>query len=258
MADEKLTKTTGALLVAVREHVEQLIGGKHVDAGQLRLTVAARQEQAKQLVGAGSSLRDVAKKLGVGKSQVKRDVSPKGTMSSPKGTPKKEPPNPSTDPDEERKQQRWAATVNLIDGGRLSAVRVSLAIVKVGDWEGPKFDTCAAAARVARDFETCRRRQILSRGVYPSCHQRKSSGAELLKPSVDFFETRYNLIEQPLRRSRIAKLCGFHEVRLSNYKRTQGALEKVHAHRRIVDESLDRWVRLYRLDKLVLENTAPK
>jgi hypothetical protein len=37
-------------------------------------------------VGAGLSLRDTAKKLGVGRSQVKRDVSPKGTNASPKGT----------------------------------------------------------------------------------------------------------------------------------------------------------------------------
>lgn len=41
VSDDKLTKTTGALLVAVGNHVEQLVGGKHVDAGQLRLTVAA-------------------------------------------------------------------------------------------------------------------------------------------------------------------------------------------------------------------------
>lgn len=35
-------------------------------------------------------------------------------------------------------------------------------LVESDDWHGPAFDTCAAAARVCRDFETCRRRQVLS------------------------------------------------------------------------------------------------
>jgi hypothetical protein len=74
VSDAQLTKTTGALLVAVRDHVEQLVGGKHVDATQLRLTVAARQVQAKALVGAGLSLRDAAKRLGVGKDTIQKEM----------------------------------------------------------------------------------------------------------------------------------------------------------------------------------------
>lgn len=35
------------------------------------------------------------------------------------------------------------------------------ALVESDDWEGPSFDTCAKAAKVARAFETCRRRQVL-------------------------------------------------------------------------------------------------
>jgi hypothetical protein len=105
MIDERLTKTTGALLVAMHAHVKQLVGGKHVDAGQLRLTVAARQAEAKKLVGAGLSLRETAKKLGVGKSTVQEDVSGKRTNTSENRTPKPKPsPSKPPDPEEERKQ----------------------------------------------------------------------------------------------------------------------------------------------------------
>jgi hypothetical protein len=38
----------------------------------------------------------------------------------------------------------------------------SLAIVEREDWDGPKFQTCANAASVARAFETSRRREVLS------------------------------------------------------------------------------------------------
>lgn len=117
MSDDKLTKTTGALLVAVRDHVEQLIGGNHIDATQLRHTIEARQTLNKQLVGGGMSLRDAGKITGVSQERVRRDVSPKVTTPSPKVTPKSKPSPPkSSAPEEEREQQRWAATRNLIDG----------------------------------------------------------------------------------------------------------------------------------------------
>jgi hypothetical protein len=74
MRDQALTKTTGALLVAVRNHVDQLVDGNHVDAGQLRLTISARQEQARELVAAGLSQREAAKELGVGKETIRRDL----------------------------------------------------------------------------------------------------------------------------------------------------------------------------------------
>lgn len=70
----------------VRDHVEQLVGGKHVDATQLRLTVAARQIQASALVGAGVSLRKAAKQLGVDKRTIGRDMgrnAPKSGAKSP-------------------------------------------------------------------------------------------------------------------------------------------------------------------------------
>lgn len=67
---------------------------------------AARQAEAKALVGAGLSLRDAAKKLGVGKTTLDRDVSPKETNASQKGTAKSQsspPKSPPSDPEEERK-----------------------------------------------------------------------------------------------------------------------------------------------------------
>jgi hypothetical protein len=120
MSDEKLTRTTGALLVAVRNHVEQLVGGKHVDASKLRLTVAEQQEQARALVGAGLTHREAAKALGVGKGTIQRAVDrigPKADQSGPSKTPEPKPTKPAADsPEAERKEQRWAATSNLIDG----------------------------------------------------------------------------------------------------------------------------------------------
>lgn len=104
LGDDKLTKTTGALLVAVRDHVEQLVGGKHVDAGRLRLTVAARQEQARGLIGAGLTHREAAKQLGMHHRTIQKDLAPKAPPMAPKA-----PTKPTSDPEEERKQQRWAA-----------------------------------------------------------------------------------------------------------------------------------------------------
>ena len=47
------------------------------------------------------------------------------------------------------------------------------ALVDREDWRGPAFDTCAAAARVSRDFAACRRRQVLS-----FAHHREAAGLE--------------------------------------------------------------------------------
>ena len=150
MSDDKFTKNFWAAV-----HALQGIGESGEQHGLLgpnegkRLTVETRAAINKQLVDSGMSLRDAGKVTGVGKSTVQEDVSGKRTKSSGKRTAKKngecdahsekfesdvpedefeaaaatnsvrdlltKPPR-SVDPEDERKQQRWAATSNLIDG----------------------------------------------------------------------------------------------------------------------------------------------
>ena len=57
---------------------------------QLRLTVAARRETAAKLIEAGMSQREAAKALGVGQTQIRRDLTPNGSQTSQKGSTKAE------------------------------------------------------------------------------------------------------------------------------------------------------------------------
>lgn len=70
-----LTKIAGRLIGDVRDLVDWGVGGGHIDEQQLRLTIEARREKAKELVDAGMSQRQAAKVLGIPKSTLHDDVS---------------------------------------------------------------------------------------------------------------------------------------------------------------------------------------
>jgi N6-adenosine-specific RNA methylase IME4 len=84
--DNAFTKIAGKLLTSVRDLVDWGIEGGHTTAEQLRLTVAARREMAAKLIEAGVSQRDAAKALGVGQSQIRRDLNPNGSEANQKGS----------------------------------------------------------------------------------------------------------------------------------------------------------------------------
>jgi hypothetical protein len=72
--NDKITKSLGDLLVAVRDHTDSLVTENIVKADALRLTIAARAEEAQRLVDSGMSQRGAAKVLGVDKRTIGRDL----------------------------------------------------------------------------------------------------------------------------------------------------------------------------------------
>jgi transposase len=85
---ERLARREAAILAnealaAVSAQVRHLIGEGLVDADQLRLTIEARRQKAKELVVGGMSTRDVAAALGTSQSTVMRDVNQNGSQSEP-------------------------------------------------------------------------------------------------------------------------------------------------------------------------------
>jgi len=90
MSDQKFTKIAGGLLVNIRDLVDWGIEGGHTSADQLRLTVAARRDQAAKLIEAGVSQRQAAKILGVKRTTLQRDVAHNGPGSDPKRATKAE------------------------------------------------------------------------------------------------------------------------------------------------------------------------
>lgn len=81
-SDEKFTKIAGGLLLNVRDLVDWGIDKGHTTADRLRLTVAARRDEAKKLIASGVSQRKAAKALRVSQSTVRDDVSRNGSKSS--------------------------------------------------------------------------------------------------------------------------------------------------------------------------------
>jgi N6-adenosine-specific RNA methylase IME4 len=75
MSDERFTKIAAGLLTKVRNLVDWGIEEGHTTPEQLRLTVEARREKAKELTDAGLSQRETAKALGVSQSTVRDDLS---------------------------------------------------------------------------------------------------------------------------------------------------------------------------------------
>jgi N6-adenosine-specific RNA methylase IME4 len=88
--DDQFTNIAGKLLTGVRDLVGWGIEGGHTTAEQLRWTIEARAEKAKQLIDAGISKRQAAKALGVSHQTVMRDTGPKSNKSGPKRTTKAE------------------------------------------------------------------------------------------------------------------------------------------------------------------------
>ncbi len=86
MSDKRFTAIAGNLLGDLRDLSLWGIEEGLTTMAELRLTIPARQEKAKELVASGLSLRQAAKALGVGKSTVDRDVSHDGTELVPERT----------------------------------------------------------------------------------------------------------------------------------------------------------------------------
>jgi N6-adenosine-specific RNA methylase IME4 len=87
---ERIEKSLGAVLVAVRTHCNALGDEGVIDPDRVRLTVAARVAEAPELVkpiaegGKGLSGRQAAKVLGVSHTQLQRDLAPKVPKSGTK------------------------------------------------------------------------------------------------------------------------------------------------------------------------------
>jgi N6-adenosine-specific RNA methylase IME4 len=78
---KEFSKIAGGLLSNVRDLVDWGVEGGHTTHEQLRLTIEARRDKAKELTDAGLSRRDAAKALGVSKDTIQRDVSQNDTES---------------------------------------------------------------------------------------------------------------------------------------------------------------------------------
>jgi predicted transcriptional regulator len=74
MPEKNLTTIFGNLLCDVKELGDWGIAEGHLDITKLRLTVAARKEEAKRLVDGGMSKREAAKQLGVSHAQINKDL----------------------------------------------------------------------------------------------------------------------------------------------------------------------------------------
>lgn len=81
-----LTKIAGRLIGDVRDLVDWGVEGGHIDEQQLRLTIQARRQKAKELTDAGMSQRQAAKALGVSHQTIMRDVDQDGPESGPERT----------------------------------------------------------------------------------------------------------------------------------------------------------------------------
>jgi hypothetical protein len=90
---KSFTTIASDLMVDVRDLVDWGIAGKHTDQKRLRLTVAARQQEAKKLIASGVSKRKVGKMLGVDKRTVGRDVGQNAPKSGAKRPIRKKKPN---------------------------------------------------------------------------------------------------------------------------------------------------------------------
>lgn len=93
MSDAEITKSLGAVLSIVRDHAELLIGKGHVDADDLRLTIAARTKVVTSLRDKGMSEREIAKTINVSRGTVRRDLL---GLKSPESGPKKPTPEKGT------------------------------------------------------------------------------------------------------------------------------------------------------------------
>lgn len=74
MSDKEFTQIIINGLENYRSLVDWGIAGGHTTAEQLRLTIEARKEKAKKLIGSGLSQRQAAKVLGVDESTVRADL----------------------------------------------------------------------------------------------------------------------------------------------------------------------------------------
>jgi transcriptional regulator with XRE-family HTH domain len=123
---DRLTKTTGDVIAALSAHVSVLVDRGLVEPDKLRLKIEARKEKAKELIDAGMSQRQAAKALGVDERTVRRDMRPDAAENAAeRRTPEPslfqaEPPiddakaAESARERDERRQLRWAATLNLL------------------------------------------------------------------------------------------------------------------------------------------------
>jgi N6-adenosine-specific RNA methylase IME4 len=88
--DEVLTKALGKLLTGARDVTDRLIEKGQVTAEGLRLTVAARPDEAKRLIEAGMSQRKAAKQLKISPRQLRRDLGHNASKSEAKRPTKSE------------------------------------------------------------------------------------------------------------------------------------------------------------------------
>lgn len=84
LSDPEFTKLLSDHMINAKGFYDYGIDRGLTSPDDLRLTIEKRKERAKELVDGGMSQRDVAKTLGVSKSQVNRDLSQNGTESVPK------------------------------------------------------------------------------------------------------------------------------------------------------------------------------
>jgi hypothetical protein len=75
MSDNQFTKIAVGLLTGVKDLVDWGLEGGHTTEEQLKLTVSARQEKARELQDAGLSVRQIASALGTSKSTIHDDLS---------------------------------------------------------------------------------------------------------------------------------------------------------------------------------------
>lgn len=94
MSDDKFTRIAAGLLTNVRDLVDWGVDGGHTTEPQLRLAVIPRKEKAKELAGAGLSVREIATALNEPKSTIHRDLSQAGQKVSQMGQPKPKPSIP--------------------------------------------------------------------------------------------------------------------------------------------------------------------
>jgi N6-adenosine-specific RNA methylase IME4 len=155
MSDEKLTKLTGAMIAAVSAQVRHLVNEGAVDPEKLKLTIEARREKAKELVGSGLSQRQAAAVLGIPRSTLQGDLA----VSHPESG-----RNPSTSDRDERREAAILKNEALAKVEVLAPRQTYETIVLDPPWPMTKIERDVRPNQVAFDYPTMNKAQLRAFG----------------------------------------------------------------------------------------------
>lgn len=165
--DEKLTTLTGNVIAALSAQVRHLVDVGLVEPDKLRLTIEARREKVKELVGAGLSQRQAAEALGVSKKTVQNDLDSFYPETGEKV---------STSDRDERREAAIVANEALAAADVLEPTETFETIVLDPPWPMAKIERDVRPNQVAFDYPTLSEDELrkfgepLNRMAADDCH----------------------------------------------------------------------------------------